>query len=250
MDFFSLLSGAGLIVIALSVALCVHAVRTGRDMFWLFIILLFMPLGGLVYVVINVLPDLFRGQAARKMGQATREALDPGRAYREAQKAHEDTPTVANKIRLAQAAMSQNKFEEAEQLYREGAQGIHAEDPTLLLGRANALVELKRHAEALPLLDQLAADPDKGRTPAESLTLGRALEGLGRMEEAEAAYRYASDRLPGLEGMGRYAAFLARSGRKDQARETIAEMDRRIAKTQGHFRTEGRTWRNLAAEAL
>ena len=56
-------------------------------------------------LAIESVADLFRGQAARKMGQATREALDPGRAYREAQKAHEDTPTVANKIRLAQAAM-------------------------------------------------------------------------------------------------------------------------------------------------
>ena len=40
----------------------------------------------------------------------------------------------------------------------------------LLLGRANALIELKRYAEALSLLDQLALDPDKGRTPAAALS--------------------------------------------------------------------------------
>lgn len=244
------LLGGGLLSLAFSVALCVHAVRTGRDMYWLFIILFLQPIGGLVYLVAIVLPEMFGGSTARRVSQAARDTLDPTRAYRTAQKAHEDAPTVANKIRLAVAASSLGRHEEAEQLYREGAQGIHAEDPTLLLGRANALVELGRHPEALPLLDQLAADPEKGRTPAESLTLARALEGLGRNSEAEVAYQVASSRLPGLEGMGRYAAFLARSGRRDEARAMVTEMDSRISRAQGPFRAEGRAWRNLAAEAL
>jgi hypothetical protein len=243
------LLGGGLILV-FSIALCVHAVRTGADSMWLWIILFLQPVGGIVYLVAIVGPQLFGGPTARKVGQAARETLDPTRAYRQAQKAHEDTPTVANKIRLAAAATRLGRHEEAEALYREGAQGIHAEDPTLLLGRATALVELGRYADALPLLDKLAEDNDKGRTPAESLTLARAYEGLGRMSEAESAYVIARDRLPGLEGMGRYAAFLARCGRKDEARDAIAEMDARIAKAQGPFRTEGRTWRNLAAEAL
>src|SRR5262249_13761837 len=159
---------------------------------------------------------------------------DPGAGYRRAQKAHDEAPTVANKIRLAQAAADMGRYDEAEALYREGAQGIHAEDPTLLLGRATALVELGRHADALPLLETLAADPDKGGTAAESLVLARAYEGLGGFGEAERLYQFAVERLPGLEGLGRYAAFLAHSGRKEEARATIADMDRRIAKTQGH----------------
>jgi hypothetical protein len=246
----SLLINGGVLVLLMSIALCVHAWRTGQDTFWLFIILFLQPIGGLVYLVIILLPSIFGGSRARQLGQAARATLDPGRGYRAAQKAHEDAPTVANKIRLASAAAAQGRWEEAEQLYREGAQGIHAEDPTLLLGRANALVELGRFAEAVPLLDQLAQDTDKGRTAAESLVLARAYEGLGRMTEAEAAYRFAVERLPGLEGIGRYAAFLAHVGRTDEARETVADMDRRIAKLQGPFRQEGRTWRNLAAEAL
>jgi Ca2+-binding RTX toxin-like protein len=36
-----------------SILLCVHVVRTGREMFWLFIILIFQPIGGLVYFVAN-----------------------------------------------------------------------------------------------------------------------------------------------------------------------------------------------------
>jgi hypothetical protein len=70
------------------------------------------------------------------------------------------------------------------------------------------------------------------------------------MAEAETAYQWAAGRLPGLEGLGRYAAFLARTGRKDEAREAVAEMDRRIDRAAPQFRKDGRQWRDLAARAL
>src|SRR5205085_420411 len=44
------LPGLGLSLI-ISVLLCVHVVRTHRELYWLWIILLFQPLGGLVYLI-------------------------------------------------------------------------------------------------------------------------------------------------------------------------------------------------------
>ena len=174
--------------LAFSVALCVHVIRTGREMYWLFIILMFQPLGGVVYAIVNVLPDVFGGTTARRLQTAARETLDPTREYREAKQAVEDTPTVRNQSRLAAAAMGLGRFDEAERLYGEAAQGIHAEDPALLLGRANALLELDRHADALRILDVLGQNEPEGRTPAASLALGRAYEGLGKFAKAETAY--------------------------------------------------------------
>lgn len=236
--------------LAFSVALCVHVVRTGREMYWLFIILMFQPLGGVVYAIINVLPDVFGGTTARRIQAAARETLDPTREYREAKQAVEDTPTVRNQSRLAAAAMSLGKFDEAEQLYAEAAHGIHAEDPALLLGRANALLELNRPAEALKVLEVLGQNEAEGRTPSASLALGRAYEGVGRFGEAETAYQWAAGRLPGFEGLGRYAAFMARQGRKDEAQDAITEMDKRLTKLAAQFRKEGKQWRDLAAKAL
>lgn len=236
--------------LAFSVALCVHVVRTGREMYWLFIILMFQPLGGVVYAIINVLPDMFGGTTARRIQAAARETLDPTREYREAKQAVEDTPTVRNQSRLAAAAMSLHKFDEAERLYAEAAHGIHAEDPALLLGRANALLELDRPAEALSVLEVLGQNESEGRTPAASLALGRAYEGVGRASEAETAYQWAAGRLPGFEGLARYAAFMAHQGRKAEAEDAIAEMDKRLTKLAAQFRKEGKHWRDLAAKAL
>jgi len=232
-----------------SIALCVHVVRTNQAMYWLWIILAIPWLGGLVYLVAIVIPSLTGGVGAQRLRQSARETLDPTREYREARAACDDTPTVHNQMRLAKAASGLGRYQEAELLYAQAAQGVHAEDPALLLGRAVALIELGRHAEALSLLDLLFQEGE-GHAPPVALALARAYEGLGRMTEAEAAYKQAAERLPGLEGIGRYAAFLARAGRRDEAKEAVAEMDRRIAKANPQFRKEARGWRDLAAHAL
>ena len=234
----------------LSVALCVHVVRTGREMYWLFIILLFQPIGGLVYAIAIVLPELLKGPALRKAGQAARESLDPTRTYREAKAAADDTPTVHNQMKLAAAAAALGRWDEAEALYRQAAQGVHADDPALLLGRACALLELERPAEALPLLERVSKVGDRGRTPQTTLAYARAYEGVGRSAEADTAYEAAAARVPGLEGLARRAAFLARQGRRDEAQAMLADIDQRLAKAPVQFRKEGRVWRDLAAEAM
>jgi hypothetical protein len=233
-----------------SIALCVHVVRTGQQMYWLMIILLFQPLGGLVYLVAIIAPEFLGGAKAQKARQAARQALDPQREYREAGRAVDDTPTVANRARLASAAADLGRHAEAERLYAEALQGMYADDPQLLLGRANALIELDRAAEALPLLESLSAQSPAARTPNVALAMGRAYHALGRQAEADTALRWAAAHLPGFEGMARYAVFLAKTGRKDEAREALVEIDKRLAKTHSHFRKEARGWRDLAASAV
>ncbi len=233
-----------------AVVLCIHVVRTGQPMFWLSIILFFPGFGGLVYLIVVVLPSLMGGTGAQRLGQAARETLDPNREYREAKAAHDDAPTVRNQSRLAAASAEMGRHGDAEQLYAQAAQGVHAEDPVLLLGRANALIELGRAAEALPVLERLTREIDGGHTAGADLALARAYEALGRHTEADRAYRAATERLPGLEAVGRYAAFMAHTGRVAEARDQVAEMDKRLAKTNPRFRREGRAWRDLAAQAL
>jgi hypothetical protein len=219
-------------------------------MYWLWIILAFQPLGGVVYLLAIIAPEFLGGSTAQRMKSAARQALDPQREYREATQAVDDTPTVANRARLAAAAGGLGRHAEAERLYAEALQGLYADDPQLLLGRANALIELDRAAEALPVLEGLSAQSPAARTPNVALALGRAQHALGRDAEADTALRWAAAHLPGFEGMARYAVFLADTGRTDEAREALAEIDKRLAKTHSHFRKEARGWRDLAATAV
>lgn len=240
--------GLYLLGLLFSIALCVHVVRSGQNMMWLYIILFLSPIGGLIYLIAVLVPQWTGGPAARKAREAARETLDPGRDYRLAKQAVDDTPTAHNRMRLAHAAGELGKWEEAEAVYRSAAQGVHAEDPALAFGLARALVELGRFAEARPVLEKL--EKDQPRTPQTALQLARAYEGLGLIQEAEGPYLYAAARLPGLEGVARHAAFLARTGRKAEAQDSLDELEKRLARTNPRFQKEGRQWRDLAADAV
>jgi hypothetical protein len=240
-----------LILSYLPALLCgIHVVRTGREMYWLWILVIAGPLGAAIYFFAIILPDLFGGRAARGMGRVAQQALDPERDYRNALKAMEDTDSVGNRMRVAQAAAALGRWSDAEAQWTLCLTGHWADDPTILMGHANALLELGRYDEALKRLEQLKALGREGQTPQVALAFGRAYEGLGRFDEADASYRFAADRVPGLEAGGRYVAFLATAGRKADAEIGLAELDRRLSKIAPPLRPEARIWRDLAARAV
>jgi hypothetical protein len=236
-----------LVSYGLALACCYHVVRSGQQMYWLFILLAFPGLGSLAYLLIVMLPDMSGSSAARQLRKTARDTLDPTREYRLARAAFDDTPTVTSRMRLAAAAAASGGYEEAETLYRDAAQGVHADDPALLLGRAQTLVELRRYQEALDLLNQLGELGERGRTAHAALAMGRAFQGLGRNSEAETAYQWAADHMPGLEGMARYAAFLRAVGRGNEAEQLVAEISRRADKARGAFRKEALAWLQVAS---
>ncbi|MGH6957303.1 MAG: tetratricopeptide repeat protein, partial [Caulobacteraceae bacterium] len=87
------LFGGGILSLLIAILLCVHAVRTNQNVFWIFV-LLFVPfLGSVVYVAAVIAPALFGGTRAKRVGMAAREALDPMREYRQAKAATEESPT-------------------------------------------------------------------------------------------------------------------------------------------------------------
>ncbi len=233
-----------------SIVCGVHAIRTGRNTMWLWLFIIGPGIGPLIYVIAELVPEWFGGRTANRVRAGLDKALAPDREYRTAKAALEDTPTAGNRLRLGHAAMALEKYDEAEAAFREAATGQFADDPAMLMGHAQALLELKRWDEALKRVEQVRALGAPGQTPAAQLAYARALEGLGRFDEAEAPYRFAADRSPSLEAAARYVAFMAHAGRKDDARTGMAELNRRFAKIPSHFRAEARKWRDFAANAV
>lgn len=233
-----------------SLLCAVHVVRTGQPYFWLWIVLAFGPLGAAVYFIVVVLPELAGGRTARGVTRAAAQALDPERDYRNAARALEETPTVGNRMRLAQAAEALGRWQDAEAQWAQCIANGWSEDPAVLMGHARALLELSRFDEALARLEQLKALGREGETPQATLEFARAYEGLGRNAEADAAYRACVDRVPGLEAGGRYVAFLAKTNRRTDAELGLAEIERRLQKIAPPLRPEARQWRDLAARAL
>ncbi|HET9230113.1 MAG TPA: hypothetical protein VFO00_02420 [Vitreimonas sp.] len=233
-----------------SVLCGIHVLRTGREMFWLWLFIIGPLIAPAFYLFAVLIPEWMGGRTARGLGRATQQALDPDRDYRNAMRALEETPTIGNRMKVAQAAAALGRWDDAEAQWAQCVDSHWAEDPAVLMGHANALLELGRYQEALARLEQLKKLGREGETPVVALAFARAYEGLGRNQEADDAYRFAADRVPGLEAGGRYVAFMAKSGRREDAEIGLAELDRRLTKIAPPLRAEARVWRDIAAKAL
>ncbi len=96
--------GLGLhVLVALFFA--IHALRSGRQMYWLFILFTFPLLGSVAYFFVEYLPELRFNRAARGAAHAVTKFINPDRELRDAQRAFDQAATVGNRIRLAQALL-------------------------------------------------------------------------------------------------------------------------------------------------
>lgn len=228
----------------------VHVVRTGREMYWLWLFAIAPMLAPAFYFFAVLVPEMMGGRTARNVGKAARQAIDPERDFRNAMRALDDTPTVGNRMKVAQAAAALGRWSDSEAQWALAADGHWADDPAVLKGHAEALLELHRYEDALKRLEQLRAQGSEGSTPQVALLFARAYEGLGRNNEADDAYHFAADRVPGLESGARYVAFMAKTGRREDAEIGMAEIERRYSKISPQLRGEARIWRDMAAKAL
>lgn len=236
-----------LLAVYLPSILCAyHAVKTGRTQPWLFIFVIAPCLGPMVYFFVEIIPALSGGRTAGDVGPAARKMVDPEREYRAAVQALDDAPTNGNRIRLAQAAVTLGRWREAEGLWQACSVDPQRDDPVVLLGHAETLLELRQYDDALIKLEKLQAQgaADGGRA---ALAFARVYEGLGQHDAADAPYRFAADKVPGLEAGARYVSFLARSGRLEEAEIGLGEIERRFSEISPKLRKHARVWRDLAA---
>jgi hypothetical protein len=239
-----------LLVPAAQIFFIIHAVRTGRPYYWMFI-LLFIPLFGiLAYIVFELLPGASKSPASRKAMRNAERLVNPEGDYRKLVMQLENTPTVANKRALADECVRLGKLEEAERLYRDGMSGIHATDPGLMLGIARVLFAQGDPAATLEALDDLrTANPDFQSAEAHMI-YARSLEALSRDEEALGEYEALSRYFGGEEPKVRRALLLQKMGDAQAAHEAFAEIKRSVERAPSFYRRNQREWYQVAKQNL
>ena len=149
-----------LLSFALQIACCVHVVRTGRPLYWVFILLLFSFLAVIIYFIAEILPELRHHPSARRTVRSMRDRIDPDRDRRDAAKLLKAADTPANRRRLAEESLRSGDYAHASELYGQALKGLYATDPDLMLGLAKAQFGLGESAKARATLDALiAANP-------------------------------------------------------------------------------------------
>jgi hypothetical protein len=214
----------------------IHAVRSGQQTYWLFILFSFPLLGSIVYFLAIYLPDSRLERGARKVVARAAKALDPTRELREARAAFEYTPTAQNQMRLALALLEAGNADEAATNYEACLKGPFAKDLDIRWGAARAWLASGRAAQAVAQLQAIRAQDDGFRTEEVALALGRALAENGRAAEARHEFESALARFGSFEARAEYAIWATLNGERELAARLHAEIQQAMARWNRHTR--------------
>ncbi|MBA3510306.1 hypothetical protein [Sphingomonas sp.] len=215
-----------LAIIAVQVFCIVDVIRHGRNSLWI-MALVFLPVASTIaYFIVEVLPRMQHNRHLRGARQAIVERIDPERELRSAREALDIADTAANRIRVADALSDLGRHKEALPLYQRSIS--KRPDVHIAEKLARSLYFTDHPQEALETLDSLPAVSAQSDRDRLALLRGRILEDLGRNEEALPILADVSERLPGDEARCRYAALLLKMGKKGKARLVLEDVEHRL----------------------
>ncbi|NNM51388.1 MAG: tetratricopeptide repeat protein [Pseudomonadales bacterium] len=217
----------------IQIAMIVHVIRTGRSPWWVVGLILFPGISSLLYVASVLIDD--GGNA----GSPARSWRQPSLAQLRLQ--WQQTPTADASRQLAEALSGQGQWQEACDLYQQGLTGANRYDTLLLHGLAQAQLALNQPQQALQTL-QVMHEQGSGEIPQEAgLTRARVLDALDA-PETEQAWRSLIGHYPGPEPACRYADWLLRHRRFDEARAQYRDVLDAAARNGHHYHRLYRPW--------
>jgi hypothetical protein len=240
----------GAVVFVIQVCFAYHALKTGRPYWWLFVIMAAPVLGCLLYYFVEVFPTTRESTKAEKAVKAIARSFDPDKSLRERVANLEDCGSVDNRVALARSCIERRMYSEAAALYRSCLAGVHSTDPDIRFGLAAALYGAGQLKEVSALAQALRHSHPKHRPEEVRLLSAKALEGLGRFDEALAEYCVLAETYVGEEGRWRYGALLARMGRAAEAGEVFRRMLRNAERMPDQYREAQHEWLAAARAQL
>jgi hypothetical protein len=218
----------------LQVAAIVHFIRRRPDTYWIFIILFLGPLGALIYLFVEALPDLgLLRQSFKKFPRRKRIAqlLFDIR----------DNPSVGNLEELGDLYMDEGKLQSARDTYNK-AIAAHSDTLDCFYRRGVCALFLGDAAGALPDLEMtVQKDPDHDFYRAEGL-LAHAYAQTNQKQKAEAMFRQALELSTLSETFVNFADFLKSEGRNTEARQWAQKVLDKKPTMPGYLRRRERPW--------
>lgn len=245
--FFSIYSLAPL---ALMIGCVVHAIKRGNVFPWIYVIVFLPGIGSLIYLFMEIVPELARGRSAQKLKSGAARAIDPNKDLRQAMREVEMVGSVDAKRALADQLLRRGQYGDAIELYRSALQGQFSGDPALLVGIARAQFLSGDGAGAQASLDALQAADPKFVSEDAHMLYARALELQGKNDEAAEEYNRLVPYFAGEEARTRYAMLLDGLGRRDEARAMYAQVIKHLDGAPARYRAAQKEWGVIAARAL
>jgi hypothetical protein len=229
----------GLIFVAIAI---VHFIRRRPDSYWLWIIMIGGGLGALIYIVVEVLPDLgLLRQSFRVFSHRKRIA--------QLETLILDNPSAGNYEELADLYLEQKKFAKAKECY-DRAISTRTDSPDPFYRRALCELELNDFAAALTDLERvIKIDRNYDYQRAAGL-LAYALAQTGQPEQAATWFGQVVQTSTLSETQYNYANFLAGRGQPSEAKQWAQRILAKKATMPSYLKRRERPWFRKASALL
>jgi hypothetical protein len=229
-------------IFLLQVLAIVHFIRRRPDTYWIFIILFLGPLGAIVYLLVEALPDVgLLGQSFKVFPRRKR--------IHELEAAIRENPSAGNYEELGGLYMDDGDLRSARTAF-DRAIAARADTLDPFYRRGVCAILLGDAAAALPDLERTVskeADYDFGRAAG---LLAHAYALTGQTEKAEALFRRVTTTSTLSETYLNFAELLASEGRNAEAREWAQKVLDKRSGMPGYQRRRERGWFRSAKEML
>jgi hypothetical protein len=228
--------------ILLQAVAVIHFIRRRPNTYWIWIILLLGPLGALVYICVEVIPDFgLLGQSVKGFSRRKR--------IRELETLVQVNSAVGNIEELGDLLMDEGRLAPARAAFdRAIAGGSTTLDPFYRRGACAVL--MGDGVAAIPDLERaVAKEPDYDFHRAAGL-LAQAYALAGQNEKAEAQFRRATAASTLSETYLNFSDFLAAQGNTAEAREFARKVLEKRTGMPGYLKRRERPWFRRAHKAL
>jgi hypothetical protein len=220
----------------------VHFIRRRPDTYWIWVILFLGPIGALVYLFAEALPDLGLLRGSMKM-------FPRRKRIRQLEGLVRDNPSAGNYEELGDLYMEDGRIVLARAAFD---RAIAARSDTLdaFYRRGACALQLGDAAAALPDLERVVhKEPGYDFHRAAGL-LAHAYALRGQNERAEALFRQVTARSVASETYLNFAALLVSEGKNAEAREWAQKVLDKKPNMPGYLRRRERPWFRSANKLL
>jgi len=243
---------------ALQLLCLVHAIKTGRNSTWIWIIIIVPYIGGLAYLGVEILPSLLSRRRAHAVQDGILAIVRPREKTKTLRLKAEFSATHNNLLDYADALLSDRDYAQALEIYRRLNQGIFKDDPELLYKLALAEHSGGKPVAARAYLDKLM-DPEARtfRSIREYLLYLQVLEKTEATEAVDAEYLRILELKRDMDIDLQHLDYLGRTGRAEEARARIEKLRKEeevmrrghLRYNKDYYRAAYRIGRNLDRKA-
>jgi hypothetical protein len=219
-----------------------HYIRRRPAQYWIYIIIFFGPIGALIYLVVEALPDF--GIFAQTVGGFSRR-----KRIHQLEGALIDNPSAGNYEELGDVFFEEGNFPAARTAY-DKAIAARSDTPESFYRRAICALQLGDAKAAVPDLEYVVTkDPGHDFHRAAGL-LAQACALTGQPQKAEALFRHAVASSTLSETYLNFADLLLAQGRGAEARVWAQKVIDKERTMPAYLRRRERPWLNRAGETL